>query len=133
MVIDIRLMRNKDIIDAYFDCMKEVRLNSPYVSKEVVIDELMKRKAPRFYVSYRTAQIVISQMEKGKKVSLHNSNRIEMYSELFRRFLEKKNRNMGYRILEDIINEEAPSFYVDRHTMNDIVYKALRSRKCHSF
>ena len=59
-----------------------------------------------------------------------NGNRKKMYEELFKRYIERRT-DSGYKILEQIIKEPAPSFYVSEQTMKYIIYKTLRERnKC---
>lgn len=126
-------IRDRDIIDAYFDSMKNVKCTSPYVSRDSIINDMMKKPAPRFYITYDSARKNVSLLCKGKKLPFTNRNKIRMYSDIYRLFLQQKADNKGYMILEDIITSPAPSFYIESFTMGDIVYKALKHRKCRSF
>lgn len=53
-----------------------------------------------------------------------------MYQELYRRYInyKKEFKVSGYCILEKIIEEPAPSYYITEQTMRGIVYKAFRKK-----
>ena len=72
-------------------------------------------------------------MVRKKRLPLVNKNKIEMYKELFRRYKNMRekdvhNRVINYTALEKIIEEPAPSFYLDTETFRCLLYKALRER-----
>lgn len=121
-------IRNSDVVNAYFDSMKSIKKESPYSSQEDVISDALQKGAPRFYTTYENARRFVSLIARGKRLPLVNENKVEMYNELFRRFLCKKNNNCGYLILEQIIEEEAPSFYLDFETFRGIIYKTLNKK-----
>lgn len=61
-----------------------------------------------------------------------NANKLAMYKEIYRRYINKvkdSSKRYKYLILESIIEEPAPSFYLDEETFRGIVYKTLRSQK----
>jgi hypothetical protein len=52
-----------------------------------------------------------------------------MYKEIYRRYMQRmkdESNRYKYVILEQIIEEPAPSFYLDEETFRGIVYKSLR-------
>ena len=52
-----------------------------------------------------------------------------MYKELYRRYMKQCKGNTGnYSILESIIEEPAPSFYLDAGSFRGIVYRTLGQR-----
>jgi hypothetical protein len=58
-----------------------------------------------------------------------DKNKIEMYKELYRRYMKQNKGNVGnYTILESIIEEPAPSFYLDAGSFRGIVYRTLGER-----
>ena len=66
---------------------------------------------------------------RGKPLPITNKNKIAMYKEIYRRYkAREKNCDNRYKyvILEDIIEEPAPSFYIDMETFRGIVYRTLR-------
>ena len=48
-----------------------------------------------------------------------------MYKELYHRYkaAKQKQNSPGYVILEEIIQEKAPSFYIEVKTFREIIYK----------
>jgi len=121
-------LRNTDVVNAYFDSMKSIKKEAPYASQEDIISGAMQRGAPRFYTTYENARRFVSLIARGKNLPLVNKNKVRMYYELFKRFTEKKNSNCGYLVLEQIIEENAPSFYLDIETFKGIIYKTLNKK-----
>ena len=128
----VRNMRKKDVISAFFETMKEVRTSNPLATQNEIIETAVKRNAPRFYVTFENARRYISLMTRKKRLPLVNKNKMEMYREIYNRYLKRiKETSSHYRyvILEKIIEEPAPSFYLDEETFRGIIYKTLRERK----
>lgn len=126
----LKEIREKSIRDAYFDALKNTKGKSSYVSTDDIIRGLMCISAPRFFITYDNARRIISLMHRGKKLPISNENKVEMYKEIYRRYIEYKSEMniSGYHILEKIIEEPAPSYYVNLETMKGIVYKSIRKR-----
>ena len=125
----IRTMRKKDVIATFFKTMKETRKNNPLATQNEIIEAAVKSEAPRFYVTFENARRYISLMMRKKRLPLVNKNKMEMYKEIYNRYLKriKETRNhYRYVILEKIIEEPAPSFYLDEETFRGIIYKTLR-------
>lgn len=128
----VRDMRKQDVIDSFFDSLKELRKNRPYATQNEVIQHAIHKGAPRFYVTFENARRFISLMSRKKKLPLINSNKLAMYKEIYKRYMQQiKDCGKRYRflILEKIIEEPAPSFYLDEETFRGIIYKTLRQRK----
>ena len=106
-----REIRDNSIREAYFDALKSLRKSMPYISTEEIIQEVMKKEAPRFF-----------------KVS--NENKLCMYKDLYARFLKYKQemKAPGYCVLKYIIEQPAPSYYVAIDTMRGIIYKSIKNR-----
>lgn len=125
----IMTLRNTDVINAFFDSLKSMRKQSPYVSQEQIIENTIRQGAPRFYTTYENARRFVSLLDRGKNIPLVNSNKIAMYHELFQRYREIKQQKpqlIGYTILEEIIEQPAPSFYIDIKTLRYIIYKSYK-------
>jgi hypothetical protein len=125
-------MRKKDVIATFFETMKETRKTNPLATQNEIIEVAVKSEAPRFYVTFENARRYISLMMRKKRLPLVNKNKMEMYKEIYNRYLKriKETRNhYRYVILEKIIEEPAPSFYLDEETFRGIVYKTLREHK----
>ena len=126
----VREIRRQDVVNSFFDSLKELRKTRPYASQSEIIEHASKSSAPRFYVTFENARRFISLLMRGKKLPITNKNKIAMYKEIFRRYKEKvKNVEARYKyiILENIIEEPAPSFYIDEETVRGILYRSLRS------
>ena len=69
---------------------------------------------------------------RGKRLPITNSNKRKMYMEIYRRYREQvkdSDARYKYLILENIIEEPAPSFYLDEETFRGIVYSTLRRKE----
>ena len=126
----VREARKQDVVKSFFDSIKEVRKIKPYATQEEIIRHAAKSEAPRFYVTFENARRFISLMSRKKKLPLINSNKLAMYKEIYRRYMQRAKdctKRYKYIVLEQIIEEPAPSFYIDEDTFRGIVYKTLRT------
>ena len=126
----LRDIRDNSIKEAYFDTMKSLRTVMPYISTDEIIREIIKRPAPRFFISYENARRIVSLMSRGKTVRIANENKRRMYNDLYNAYMNCKSKmNIpGFCILKYIIEQEAPSYYVSLFTMRGIVYKSIKNR-----
>jgi hypothetical protein len=128
--ITVRDIRRQDIIDSFFNSLKELRKTRPFVTQNEVIEHAARSTAPRFYVTFENARRFVSLLMRGKRLPIVNKNKVEMYKEIYRRYkarLKDCNKRYRYIILESIIEEPAPSFYLDEETFRGIVYRSLRN------
>ena len=128
----VRKMRKNDVTKVFFETMKKVRKENPHATQNDVIEKAVRSEAPRFYVTFENARRYISLMARKKHIPIVNKNKMEMYKEIYRRYLKRiQDTSNQYRfvILERIIEEPAPSFYLDEETFKGIVYRTLRERK----
>jgi hypothetical protein len=126
----IREERKHDVVDCFFESLRELRKTRPYVTQEEVIHHAANREAPRFYVTFENARRFVSMLMRKKKLPLMNLNKIRMYKEIYHRYMKRvkdSSKRYKYVILEQIIEEPAPSFYLDEETFRGIVYKSLRA------
>ena len=126
-------MRKQAIIDTFFETLKNCRKMDPFASLEKIIEKAANTNAPRFFVSFENARRFVSMLVRKKSLPLVNKNKVELYKELFRRYKKYRqedftNRVLNYTLLEKIIEEPAPSFYLDTETFRCLLYKALRER-----
>ena len=127
---DVRNIRKQDVVNCFFESLREVRKSRPYATQDEVIRHAVNSKAPRFYVTFENARRFVSLMSRKKRLPLSNSNKVAMYKEIYRRYKKRVNEcseRYRYIILDDIIREPAPSFYLDIETFRGIVYKTLRT------
>lgn len=125
----VSTLRKNDVLHAYHDSMKSLGRIASYTSQETIINNAMKMGAPRFYTTFEKARRFVSLLERDKELPLSNVNKIEMYTEIHRRYQECKNEGcIGYSVLETIISQPAPSFYMNSTTFRDLVYKKLNNK-----
>ena len=109
----MRVYRNK-IAEASFiflPAISELVANSP---------------AERFYISPERAAAVVTAMDSGKPLPRMRSNKAEMYSEIYRRFVERKNiypDKSTKDIVASIVIEPAPKFYLTPRSLQEIFFK----------
>ena len=125
---NVRNMRKQDVVNSFFESLKEVRKTRPFATQDEIIRHAANGNAPRFYVTFENARRFVSLLARKKKLPLINTNKLAMYKEIYRRY-KKRVKECGerykYIILDEIIREPAPSFYLDIETFRGIVYKTL--------
>ena len=124
----IKKQREESIRSDYFELLKDMKSVCPMITTEDVIVAMMDRKAPRFFTSLPTAQRIISRMFRGYNVAFSNKNKERMYNEIFSRTIRalREGSIKSYADIETIIEQPAPSYYVNLVTMKTIVYKSLK-------
>ena len=128
----VREARKQDVVKSFFESAKEVRKTRPYATQDEIIKHAANSKAPRFYVTFENARRLISLMARKKKLPLINTNKLAMYKEIYRRYVQRVkdcSKRYKYIVLEQIIEEPAPSFYLDEQSFRGIVYRTLRERQ----
>lgn len=125
---ELSLLKQKHIFKAYENAIIEFGEMAVFMPKAALIEKAMSFGAPQFYISYDVARRVISLMEKGENVRFKNSCIESMYKEIFRRYNEKKTDKKSFLILETILKERAPSFYINKDRFLYIIYNKLRNR-----
>lgn len=90
-----------------------------------------KSPAPRFYVTFENARRFVSMLHRGIPLPVMHKNKLHMFEELHCRYEErcKDQEKASYTILEQLINEQAPSFYTAPDTLASLFYKAIRAKK----
>lgn len=125
----VRDLRKKAVVNAFFDTMKKLKQTRPFTTIEEIINYARNSEAPRFFVTFESARRFISMLMRGKTIPIVNKNKLNMYYEIHRRYLERReNCRSPYLVLESIIEEPAPSFYMDSETFRGIIYKTLGRR-----
>ena len=117
----------KDCLAAFNKAMAE----NKELSIEALIGVASKLPAPRFYCTFGNARRFVSLLDRGKPLPLKQENKIAMYEEIFRRYkllVGDSGKRYKYTVLENIIKEPAPSFYLDFETFRALVYKAMRKK-----
>lgn len=114
------------ILDLYSIYCREIR-TSNFVRMSDIATNIVNSPAQRFYVSEERAAIVVSAMYQGRKLPANmNSNKLEMFSEIFQRVLSLRKLNPAMSIFEavcNVVNSPAPKFYMQPRSAIDIIYK----------
>ncbi|MBR6648450.1 MAG: hypothetical protein IKL29_03625 [Bacteroidaceae bacterium] len=125
----IREQRKEAVIKTFFETVKKMSASNPCVTNKEILAKAVNEEAPRFFINYESARRFISLMARKKKLPVVNKNKLAMYKEIYRRYKERNKGDEGhYKTLEKILEEPAPSFYLDESTFQGIVYKTLRER-----
>lgn len=127
----VREMRKQDVINSFYESYKKLKKSKPFATQSEIIEYAVKSEAPRFYVTFENARRFVSLLSRKKKLPIVNENKLEMYKEIYRRYMQQMkecNKRYKYLILEKIIEEPAPSFYLEEETFRGIIYKTLRNR-----
>ena len=125
---NVRNMRKQDVVNSFFESLKEVRKTRPFATQDEIIRHAANGNAPRFYVTFENARRFVSLLARKKRLPLINTNKLAMYKEIYRRYknrVKECGERYKYIILDEIIREPAPSFYLDIETFRGIVYKTL--------
>lgn len=127
-ILEFTHLRNADIIKA---CKHHIR-----AAKHIVMPEIFKlvSESPsrRFWVSEERASVVISLIVKGKPLPKMRANKIEMFNEINRRFLEARaldKKSTIFELVSKIVNQPAPKFYLTPRTIGEIYHRIKRNSK----
>ena len=90
-------IRKEAVIETFFRSMKILSAKNPLVSQKEIIEHAVKSMAPRFFTSYESARRLVSLMVRKKRLPIINKNKLEMYKEIYRRFIKQsKEAIMNY-------------------------------------
>lgn len=122
----LKKILTKDLVKCYFELLP----SCDYVVKRA-FHAVMQSPAPRFYVDYHNARRYISQIEKRGDCNITRPLRRKMYFDLHRIWKERcgKGKQGRFLVLEQIIEEPAPSFYLDKVTIMHYVYDSFSKKK----
>ena len=124
--------RDADILRAY----KEVISVRDNIGLLEIERRLLQSPSKRFWVSVDRAYNVILNMLNGKSISNMNSQKREMFQEIFRRFkiYSKEHPSLTKMdVIWHVCNQEAPSFYLTPKSMHVILHRVRKEEKkrCH--
>lgn len=124
--------RDQEIMKRYAQIVGSERCKT----QTEALTRVVQSPCKRFWVTPECAAKVLAKLHKGGDVSKMTPCKQRMYTELYRRFLEKQKleeyKNMSLsRICEILVEEEAPEFYLLPDTAMDIfiVEKDKRRKK----
>lgn len=121
--------RYDDLNRAYREALTEGYYTTQYEAMKAAVNKPSKR----FWVSSSRLVEVINAMESGKDTHVNpTSIRMEMYRELYKRYLEYKKEHPDVNkldICEEIIYSQAPKFYMNASWGIKILYQGLKQYK----
>ena len=120
----------KDVYDKY-----KYVVSQGVSSEKEAFERTQMMPSKRFWVSSDQAYKICMAIHKGNtKVFEHMPQyRIDMFKEIYQRFLLQRNRVMfrgkkPYFIIPYIVSEQAPRFYISIDTIRKIVYMERKKR-----
>lgn len=125
---DFTKERDADILRAY----KEVISVRDNIGLLEIERRLLQSPSKRFWVSVDRAYNVILNMLNGKSISNMNSQKIEMFQEIFRRYkiYSKEHPSLTKMdVIWHVCNQEAPSFYLTPKSMHVILHRVRKEEK----
>ena len=125
---DFTKERDADILRAY----KEVISVRDNIGLLEIERRLLQSPSKRFWVSVDRAYNVILNMLNGKSISNMNSQKREMFHEIFRRFkiYSKEHPSLTKMdVIWHVCNQEAPSFYLTPKSMHVILHRVRKEEK----
>ena len=125
---DFTKERDADILRAY----KEVISVRDNIGLLEIERRLLQSPSKRFWVSVDRAYNVILNMLNGKSISNMNSQKREMFQEIFRRFkiYSKEHPSLTKMdVIWNVCNQEAPSFYLTPKSMHVILHRVRKEEK----
>lgn len=125
---DFTKERDADILRAY----KEVISVRDNIGLLEIERRLLQSPSKRFWVSVDRAYNVILNMLNGKSINNMNSQKREMFQEIFRRFkiFSKEHPSLTKMdVIWHVCNQEAPSFYLTPKSMHVILHRVRKEEK----
>lgn len=125
---DFTKERDADILRAY----KEVISVRDNIGLLEIERRLLQSPSKRFWVSVDRAYNVILNMINGKSISNMNSQKREMFQEIFRRYkiYSKEHPSLTKMdVIWHVCNQEAPSFYLTPKSMHVILHRVRKEDK----
>ena len=112
--------RNADFIERYRETRKECHNTSIKDYVRITI----KKPAKRFYIEKERAYDIIMFMENNVAFASPNPNKIRMYDEIYIRYKARMEQTPDAHksdVIEAVINEPAPEFYIGIHAAMKII------------
>lgn len=126
-ILEFTEQRNKELLETYKNYLDRHYL---YVMPEIH-KMVAESPASRFWVSEERASIVVSAMLAGKPLPRMNKNKLEMFKEIFTRFLQLRKifpKRSVYDLVFDIVNQPAPKFYMTPRTVGEYINRIKNCR-----
>lgn len=127
---EFKEQRDEDLLSVF----REVYSKSPIERRlDEILTEVVNHKTKRFWLSSERASIVISQIKKGCDISYMKKHKQLMFQEIYKRLLELEKiypDKCILHLLEMIVIQEAPSFYLSPASASVILHYMKKRQKC---
>ena len=117
--------RTNDLLKAYIALAKKINR----ISQPKMFETVANSPAPRFYVSAARAATVVAEIERGSSLSHMRPNKRDMFMEIHRRtmiFRTVHRFTPLYQIVEQIITQPAPKFYISASSARIAILSARK-------
>lgn len=120
--------RNLDLLRTYRKLIASVS----HIDQALIYKQLVEHPSKRFWVSEERANIVVSSMMRGCSIDHMNPSKRAMFQEIYRRTLRMKQADPSRTIVDivsQVVNQEAPHFYLTPGSARVILIRARRQCK----
>lgn len=100
-----------------------------YIKIPEAYAQIVLMPSARFWVSGTRAAVVVSNIIKGATLEGMRPSKREMFKEIYRRYLtlkEQRPEEPLARLVDDVVNQPAPKFYLSAGSARAIILKAKK-------
>ena len=127
---------SRELIQDYSELVLKLMRDDESKPISECLFEASTMPAPRFYMPPALAQRYVMRYDRGQDIGLSNPLKIAEVKELHRRYDKRRSAlnakgvpEIKYKIIEEILEEPAPSFYLDAETLRCKFYAYNRMPK----
>ena len=120
--------RNADLLSNY----RRLIADTKHIDYKDIYRQLVMQPSKRFWVSEERAEYVVSAMISGKPITGMRPNKMEMFCEIYRRavrLLNERPRRSIADVVSEVVNQEAPQFYLTPESARVILIKAKKKKR----
>lgn len=132
-VSDFSAHRDNELKASY--CRQLKGAGGKVLSAEMIYNNAVKARCPRFWISEQRAVAVVSRMMKGDEMKDSFPEKRRMYGELHARvsvLMEACPGKSLHDAVDEVVNSEAPEFYMTAENARKIlrrVFREMRARR----
>lgn len=117
--------RTKELLHTYLRHISQCR----HIKMDDVFDTVVNMPASQFWVSSERATVVMTKISRGDPLTYMRPTKREMFFEIYRRFVKLKRLHPdipAVRLVERIVMQPAPKFYISPGSARIIILKARK-------
>lgn len=123
---DITTVRDRELLRLYRKILDDGCKNNREAARRIV-----SMPSPCFWIEPRTAMLFLSRKIRGESLEDIKGVRRRMYEELYRRYLEIRDRHPSLlSACRELVTEEAPEFYIGVDTAVKIIKRERDRTSC---